>query len=315
MGFLDKLVSLVPGHDLTPGFNLPDVNAVQPAGTYNAFGKNAPAAKPAAPKITNTKVVNSAAPQTLSYTVGGGSYDPAAAQAAALQSQYTNDAQNHINNIINAYNALNGTYDQIAHEKLNDLNKSYDQNVHTADQNYAATTGATQAAYGGRGIGDSSFTGNALDSEKGAYQQGLQSLSDQKNSNLAQIGQANVSAKAADNNNIASYQHIMNTLGGMTADQLNELNNTLSGDELTVGNQQAGVGTNSSFINSLNALPGLQDTASPALQQQLQAITNSSAPTAAQGAIAQATIARTDPNNAAYWLDYFQQLQQSSPGS
>lgn len=83
MSFLDAIVKLAGG-DLTPGFNLPDISATQPAGTYNAFAKNPPQVKAATTTAPSQPAGNvgtwglgaQGAGATGGSSVGGGTVTP-----------------------------------------------------------------------------------------------------------------------------------------------------------------------------------------------------------------------------------------------
>lgn len=285
---------------------------------YNAGGDPVgyPASNNSAPTSTDS---GSSGGSGYYYGTGGsgsgsssGVYNPAAAQPpppdlTALRDSVTGRIQA----MQNAYHGLTGTIDQIVNERAARNAQDYTTQQQNLSNSYQNTANQQAGIYGARGIGDSSFLGNAQQDAGNIYNQNLQSLLQNQQDTNAQLGQYAASNKAQFGAGANQYNDVMNNLGNYDQAGLQSLNDTLGQSLGNVQAQQAGLGTNASFINGLQAIAPTQNQGATQLQAKLDQLVNSGAPGFAKNQIAQGLVKQaqlTDPTAQAYWTNYYQKL-------
>lgn len=233
------------------------------------------------------------------YNAGGGSM------------AYENNLADQLRGIISTYDSLNGGVDTASNDAVNNYNTQYNQQAGDLNNEYASATNQLAGQYGARGLADSSYYGNAQDDAKNTYNTNVQSLVDQRNQNLASIGQQAASAKAGYAASKNQYSDILGNLNNYTQDDLNSLGSSLPGALGSAQQAQAGQGTQAQFLQSIQNLPALQEQGGTQLQAQLQKLSATGAPNYAKQQIAQGLInqAQTnDPNAQTVWGNYFNSL-------
>lgn len=236
---------------------------------------------------------------------GGGGIDP---QLLNLR----NDATNRIKSILSAYDGLFGGIDNTVRDKTNQLNESYDQQTTNLNKSFENTQGATGSAYAGRGLGQSSFLGDALGQNADVYNQNTQALVNDRNNSLADLGRYAATSKAQFGAGKDQYNSMLGQLGNYDASSLSALIPSLQQAYGNIQGQAAGLGTNQQFISGLNAISPVQNRGVDQLKSKLDNLINSGAPNFAKnqlanGVIKQAGIA--DPSQQNYWSNYWAQLQ------
>lgn len=276
-------------------------NAYGPTGVQGAVTPHQTGTGVVAPKVTIPKLT------TGSYRSGGGISVPALPDTSGLQ----NDVRNRISSIQQAYDALSGNVDQIVNERAGQYGQNYDQQ--TSDLNKAYGTNAAQQnlAYGARGLGSSSYLQNAQQDAADIYNTNVKNIETDRANTLGQLGQFAASNKAQYAAGRNQYGDVLNNLSKYDMPTIQNLYEQLGGTLGNVQAQQAGLGTNASFIDKLNAITPVKNTGTSQLASKLQQIVTSSAPNFAKSQIAQGLIKQaqlTDPNAQSYWSNYFNQL-------
>lgn len=237
---------------------------------------------------------------------GGGSYT-AQPDTSALQQS----VRNRISAIQGAYANLQGAINPLVQDKVSQYLQNYNTQAGDLNKAYGNAIGQTQAMYGARGLGDSSFQGNALDTATGTYNENLNSLNQDKTSKLASIGQYAQGLKSGAQSASDQYGQYLNNLGNYSASDLSSLDASLANALPGVQQQAANLGTNQQFLNTLAQYAPQVNQGSQQLASQLQNLVTSSAPIFAKKQIAAGLVKSaqlTDPSAQSYWNDYFNQL-------
>lgn len=240
----------------------------------------------------------------------GGAYGAGGA-GNGIDQGYKNGIADQLRSIISAYDSLYGGVDTTANDAIGNYNKQYGQQSDELNNQYGAATNQLAGQYGARGLADSSYYGNAQDEAKNTYDTNVQSLVDQRNQNLAQIGQQAAGAKAGYAGSRGQYAGILGNLDSYGQAGLQSLGGNLQGAQAGVQQAQAGQGTQADFIRSIQGLPALQNSGGSQLQAQLQKLSQTGAPSQVKNQIAQGIINQAqlqDPNQATQWNNYWQQL-------
>lgn len=238
------------------------------------------------------------------YGAGGG--------AGGIDAGYRNGLADKLRNIMSAYDSLSGGVDTVSNDAVGNYQKQYDQQAGDLNNEFTKTGNQLSGIYGARGLADSSYYGNAQDEAKNTYNTNVQSLLDQRNQNLATIGQQAQQAKAGYASNKGQYAGILGNLNNYDQAGLSSLDSNLTSAQAGIQQAQAGQGTQGSFINAIQGLPALQQNGSSQLQAQLQKLMGTGAPGFAKNQVAQGLIQQAglqDPNQANVWQNYWNQLQ------
>jgi len=220
-----------------------------------------------------------------------------------------------------AYDLLNGNIGKSIQDQANRAVQNYGQQSTDLQKSYNTAADQMSAVYGARGLGDSSFYGNAQSDAGNTYQQGQSDITNAQNQTLAGLGQYGAQQQAASKSAIAQYQDLLGNLGqydqaeqvspgaGLTG--LQSLYNTLGTNLSDAQTNAAGIGSNADFLKGLSQFTPVQNQASSQLAGKLQQLVTSSAPVFAKSQIAQGLVKQaqlTDPNAVAYWNNYYQNL-------
>jgi hypothetical protein len=245
--------------------------------------------------------------QSLYDPTQGGLYNTSGGSIA-----YQNNLADQLRSIISAYDSLSGGVDSVSNDAINQYNKQYDTQSNDLNNEFASASNQLSGQYGARGLADSSYYGNAQDEAKHTYDTNVQSLVDQRNQNLASIGQQAAAAKANYGGQKGQYSDILNNIGNYDQSSLNSLGSSLPGALSDVNQAKAGQGTQAQFLQAIQGLPALQNNGGQQLQAQLQKLSTTGAPGFAKQQIAQGLISQAqlqDPNANTVWQNYFNQLQ------
>lgn len=221
------------------------------------------------------------------------------------------DLQSKWNTLQSVYNSLFGQVDNYAKDATKRITDAYDTQQNADVNNFNKTQNLTASMYAGRGLGDSSYLGDAQGQNAELFNQGLAQNAINRENQLAQIGQQVAGQKAQLTASKNAYAPYINNLSQYGVSDLMGLQGNL---QQAIGNANttaAGIGTNSDFINKLNAVTPLESQASSQLAAKLKNLTLSSAPAAAKKYVALGLIkANTlnDQNAQSYWQSYFDQL-------
>jgi hypothetical protein len=229
-----------------------------------------------------------------------------------------NDVLGRIQSIQSAYNALNGGIDQQVGSQAQQLKQNYGTQLGNLNDAYKNTQNQEAGIFNARGLQDSSFYGNAQQNAGDTYNQNNQSILQNENNSLGQLGQYAASSKAGNQAGAQTYADIGNNIGQYDQTGLQNLQSSLYGVPQQLQAQLAGLGTNSQFVNGLNNITPVQNTGTTQLGNQLQTLVTSAAPQFAKNQIAQGLINQaqlTDPNAQNYWQNYYQQLLGGSQGA
>lgn len=244
-------------------------------------------------------------PYGSGYDTGGsGSTSP---DTSALQ----NEIRSRIAAIQQAYGALQGNISPVIQDQVNQYLQNYGTQQQRLNDAFGQTTGQEQAMYGARGLGDSSFQGNALDQAANTYNTNLNALNQDKQSKLGAIGQYAQGLQSSAQNASNQYGQYLQNLGSYSPTDLQSLDAQLVGVAPQVQAQAAGLGTNQDFLNTLAQYAPAANQGVDQLTSQLGTLAKSSAPIFAKNQIAQGLIKSsqlTDPNAQSYYTDYFQKL-------
>jgi len=244
-------------------------------------------------------------------TSSGGYNYGSTAVAAPDTSALQNSVKSRIQAIQNAYNSLQGTINPVIQDKVNQYLQNYNTQQQGLNDAFGQTTGQTQAMFGARGLGDSSFQGNALDEAGKTYNQNLDALNQDKSQKLGAIGQYAKGLTSQAQSAADQYNAYLPNLGQYSADQLSSLDTSLAGALPGIQSQIAGMGTNQSFLDALNQYAPQANQGASQLAAQLKTLATSQAPLFAKKQIAQGLVKSSqlqDPNAQSYYQDYFQKL-------
>lgn len=241
----------------------------------------------------------------------GGSYDPQAAQKSGL----IGTLQSTWNNLQNVYNGLFGQVDNYAKDATSRLQQSYDTQQNQDINNFNKAQGLTTSTYAARGIGDSSYLGDAMGQNSNDFNNALAQQALNRDAQLSQIGRQATTQKAQLQAQLQAqrdaYAPYLQNLSQYGVADLKSLQNNLASAIGSANVTGAGLGTSSDYINKLNAITPLESQASAQLATKLKNLTLSSAPAQAKKYIAMGLIKANTLNDAnanSYWQSYFDQL-------
>lgn len=158
-----------------------------------------------------------------------------------------NAAKNNIygdqNSIQNLYNAINGQLTQYGQDQRGRLDGAYNQQLDASNKSYATGNDQTAGAFAGRNAGDSSYLGDALQSNKDAYNTDVNNLNQNHDQNLASLGNTLNSVKSqldsgrpqynlGQYNDVGSLQNLHNQLGDYIKSLQGVQNNYLTNGQL-----------------------------------------------------------------------------------
>jgi hypothetical protein len=275
------------------------------------------ASKPAPTATTNV------APTATSGSTGGGGGDSTstASTNSFAPNQFNsvlNNVQGLINQAVNYYNsAISGYGNAVSNQRSSLETNANDQaNQLTTQYEYAAPQ--LQAMENARGIGDSSWAYREQQNAGDTYGQQMQQIGDQLNSNLT-----NLAGTAASNLGTwnATKGYLQNLNLGMYPQTdlgyygLQNLQNDLAQQVPTAAGYAAQSQPGGTLLNQINSIAPSQVYNSQTLQNQLNTLSNSSAPQSALNQVASAAISSNNtanPGTSANWLQYWQNLTNPS---
>jgi hypothetical protein len=233
------------------------------------------------------------------------------AQRAVDLTPYRNNVISKIQAIQRAYDELTGDADRIANEKSQFINQNYDSQFDKLNKSFAANAQQQANAYGARGLGSSSYYTNAQNEANDVFNTNIADINRNRSNDLAQVGQFLASNKGQFQAAKNQYQDYANHIGDYDQAGLMNLDQQLGSALAQVQAQRAGFGTQSDFINKLNAITPVQNHGAETLAANLQKLVAASAPKFAKDQIAQGLIKQAqiqDPNAQNYWTNYYKQL-------
>lgn len=242
----------------------------------------------------------------------GGGYYGGGGGGTAMQTVNLGD---YIRQINDAYNALYGDITNLANERRGQLEKTYGKQFQDLSKAYEDTNQGLLNAYGARGLADSSYKNKGITRAGDTYKSDSENLRQGYNQNLADIGRF---AQTTRSGFEAGQQAInrMNPIFVGSAADVQNAQNSLSGQLAQLQQQRAGLGTQSGYINQLNSIAPTQSQGPTQLQKQLQDLVGASAPAFAKNQIAGALIQQQGQEGQQnYWQDYFQKLLSSTGGA
>lgn len=272
--------------------------------SYKPVTKTATAA-PAKPNNSGYDVFGRPLPTTISsqqlqpleqiQTIGGGSgsYDPAAAQAAADEAkrgQLRSDASNLIQTLTGAYDSLFGNAKSAAASQNKALSDRYNTEVGGLTEQFNQELPKVGRAYASRGTYDSSYRGDAEQQATTGFNNQIQDIGTQRDADAAKIGQF-----------VAEKQGMVDSEKGLLQKMLGDLPNVTDLNELTQLKQQidrkiadtqaaaAGVQSEQAYRDKLNTIAPSADRLA-GLQATLTNIVNGAAPGPLKRAVAQQVI-------------------------
>jgi len=270
---------------------------------------------------TNWQVID---PNTITGGTGGGTGGGTATPAPADLSQYKAPVLDRIHQIQQAYDVLNGNVDKQVQDQTNQYNQQYDTQAKQLNDAFVTQQGQLGGSMAARGLGQSSFLGDAQGQAANIYNTNNDALTQGRTDMLAGLGRTAQQQHTQNATALQQYQDMINNLGqydqaekasaGAGVAGLQNLNNTLGSNLGAVQTQSAGLGTNADFVKSLQQYAPQANQGTAQLAEQLQKITTSGAPKFAKDQIAQGLIKQaqlSDPNAQGYWNNYYQQLLSS----
>lgn len=213
------------------------------------------------------------------------------------------------------FDGIYGDVDNLIKEKADALNKNYDSQLTDMNKSYERGVGQNSLIYGARGLGDSSYLGDAQGQLKDNYDRSVEDATNTRQAQLADLGRYGATTKAGFDAQRNTYQNAMNNLDSYDEAGLNALSGNLDNATTQAGVQRAGLGTQGQFINQLNSITPVQQQFSSNLATKLQNLITSSAPVYAKKQIAQGLIKAStlnDQNAQSQWTNYFENLLNGS---
>jgi len=276
------------------------------------------------PTITAQQLQPAVSPMNGSF--GGGTSNPSAGGGASSRSaggygyaqapvdpyaQQRQDVLNKLQVAQSAYDALTGAVQGQYATQAKNLKSKFAAGKENLNNQYQTSANTLTGAYQAKGLGDSSFAGNAQDLATKSYNTSLGDLNQQEQAGLGQIGQGLQTARAKYEAAKSLLGREMGNVGAYDASGLQSLSNQTDTILSNIAQEQAGLGSQEQNVAALtNAEPAIK-TSTAQLQSNLQSIINSGAPDFAKNAIAKGLISQAvagSPDQASYWNDYYAKL-------
>jgi hypothetical protein len=301
MAFLDFLKPKAPTDASSSLLSSINASTGLPSTYSNVYGYGQPAPSAVGADTTNDPNggTTGGGTGTATQSLAGTIYDPSA--IAALKG-HISDRQNQANDL---YNQLFSSIDALAGDRRNSVQSQYGTAFQNNDQAYNQAVNSTDNIYGARGAYNSSYRENAQGDNKNAYNTSNQQLTDAENQNLGQIGQYVDTTKQSLNSSKPQYDLNQYT----DVNQLQSLYDQLGQHIQGLQGQQAGLKTNSQYMQDLNSVTPQASNLSSQLSSQLAKLAQSSAPNDAKLAMVDAYITRNGQQGQKdYWQNYFMNL-------
>lgn len=205
------------------------------------------------------------------------------------------------------YDLIYGDLNNLTQSRKSDLEKQYGEQRTGLQSQYEKNQAVMPNAFAAKGIRDSSYYERAATDAADTYNSNLNSIQQDQDAKLAQIGQQYQSALSgyqAARSGLSSYNP--NFYG--TQAELDQQRNQLDQQANNLSAERSKLMTDSQYRSSLNNIAPTQNMGASALQEQLAKITNSSIPGYAKDTIAKGLIKQSgeDPN---YYTDYYEKLK------
>lgn len=289
---LSEKISGTPNPDSYPAatqyWNPSDPSAVKSMGTQT---------------FVNGLSYNPYTPTDYSAAGGYGTTDPSATYKANIRANWQS-----LNDI---YNKLFGDVDNQVTEKTNEFSKQFDTQLDDLNRGYQNTVGQTGMMYAARGLGDSSYLGDANAQNADIYNRSVNDLTEQKSNALAGLGTYAANTKANYSKARDQYSQYMNMLDQMDAQGLSSLDSQLTSSVSDANTARSNFMTDPQKIAELNKIVPIQQQGTQQLAGRLQTLLTSGAPAFAKKQIAQGLIRTAtlgDENARGYWSQYFDDL-------
>lgn len=238
-------------------------------------------------------------------SMGGGSMNsvgPDPAEVASLRDEIISRRER-ANSI---FDALTGAVSALAASKRGELEKGFQREQQTATEQFGTQSKDISRAYRGRGLGESSYRINALEDAGKAFQGALAQLGEQRTAGLGEIGgqlAGQLARIKADRGSMADLN--LDELGDDVG-SLRQLRNNLDERIREAEIQQATARTPEGFAGQLNKVAPYGGTTN-ALKGALDSLLKSATPQTVKSALAQQIISNYDPDNEAFWKNYYEQ--------
>lgn len=224
------------------------------------------------------------------------------------------------------FDSLTAAVNSLTKEKRAALETQFADEQTRATENFTREGDQLQRTYAGRGLGDSSYKTEALDTAGKGYERAIKDLGTARQTGLAKVGSeaaTNLAGINADRSsvNAANLDEILNSvrvtgvdnlglksynLGELTdnVSTLRDLRNQIDDRIRKAEVQQAGFNTEQGFRGKLNQIApynGINQN----LQSALSALVNSAAPKVVKDRLATAIINNYDPSNGQQWQNFY----------
>lgn len=203
------------------------------------------------------------------------------------------------------FDALTGAVSALAAAKRQEFETQFGEEQQRATDEFGEQSKTLSRTYRGRGLGDSSYRINALEGAGKAFQGALTQLGRQRTAGLGEIG-----ATAAGQ--LASLNADRGSLGDLRLDEygddvgaLRSLRNSIDERIRNAEVSGAQLQTPQGFAGRLNQIAPYGGTTN-ALKGALDSLIKSATPRAVKDTLVQAVIGNYDPDNAAFWQNYYE---------
>lgn len=211
------------------------------------------------------------------------------------------------------FSALTNAVQDIANERVAETEADYGRQVSTITSNQEQTNNDLTAAYGGRGLKDSSYRINAVDKSAAEAQGGIEELGRARSGALAKIGEYLSSAKAKLRGSEQSVNAINLDEIGNDPDALKTVRDRLDDRLRELDIEQASTRTDQGFMGTLNSSVPQLGNVSGAVKNALDGLLKSALPQTVKASIASGLIGNLDPDNKLKWEEYYRQQAQVAP--
>lgn len=262
-------------------------------------------------RTQSTPMVNGAATdsgptlQNAPNLSGGGT---GAAPAPDL-TPYKNEVNSRIGQLQGMYGQLFGNIDQNVADQRSQYDTGFNTQQNQLNNDYQGSMGQIGQIMAGRGLGDSSYLGDAQGQATNTYNTNLDSLNQGKANAYSSLGKFATTQKqalGAGQKQLGQYDLSQYTDPTSLMTLRNQLDQQLS----TLGQTQAGLGTNAGYQSALQAAtPAATQQGSAQLQTQLQKLKSSGASPLVTNQIAQGLIKSAGKTNDPLINNFWQSIQ------
>lgn len=234
------------------------------------------------------------------YGGGGGSaYDPEY-DAGQLDS-FRNQIGTRRGVIDSLYSQIYGGLDRYAQESRNRIDSDLQRQTDTLNKQFLDTTNTTDNVFSARNSFNSSYRNKAQAGNKETYDTNLGDIGRARDDSYAQIGKTYQTKRASFD--ASKPQYDLGQYGSVSA--LKELFGNLGGVESNLKQSLAELGTNSDYINQLNAVAPKQNQGADMLKTRIDKLIGGQGTSGAKNEIIKGYVSDLPAKDQAYWLDYF----------